>query len=223
MIITKYSYRKLNIGDKKIKLPINIRQYEYENERSLNKLSNKEKEKHLYSMKYYGVEFRKKMIKNLYNKYELSPIQLDILATYLIDIQKDGNILSLYKLNKIQSLEIPFSNFDDLDAIDNAISDLDEIVETKDTIKIKYSEKQTKLYKLSNIPYIPNKSRWVTPNTNNVFEFDGVSYIINKDNKNYKCDAQNTSEMDRVFCAYTNDGIEFYDMKIDKIDAQLLQ
>ena len=51
MIITKYSYRKLNIGDKKIKLPINIRQYEYENERSLNKLSNKEKEKHLYSMK----------------------------------------------------------------------------------------------------------------------------------------------------------------------------
>jgi hypothetical protein len=84
---------------------------------------------------------------------------------------------------------------------------------------IKYREKQTKLYKLSRIPYDKNKSSWVTANVDNVFQFHGVFYQIDKSNKNYKCDAQNSSPMDKIFCAYCENGIEFYDMNIKKINV----
>lgn len=217
MIFNIYKTKKLQIDGKKIKLPISIKQYEFDSYEKFKKTSPNARNKYLYSYKYYGIDYRKKLCNILIKKHELSEVCKEILATYLIETYKDEYILSTHKENKYKKFEIPFSYKEEEDWwIDESV---DSEIPTRRTVDLKYKEKQTKLYKLSRVPYDTNKSGWVTANVDNVFQFHGVFYQIDKSNKNYKCDAENSSPMDKVFCAYCDNGVEFYDMNIKKINV----
>lgn len=217
MIFSVYKSREIKIGGKKIKLPISVKQYECSNKEEFKKINSRKRKDYLYSAKYYGIDYRKKISEILIKKYDLSDVCLDILATYIIESYKDDYILSSYKMRKFLKYEVPFSDNEEEDWwMHDAIDTQSQRLEDRN---IKYREKQTKLYKLSRIPYDKNKSSWATVDVDNVFQFHGVFYQIDKSNKNYKCDAQNSSLMDRVFCAYCENDIEFYDMNIKKINV----
>jgi len=215
LITTKYSYKELNHRGKKIRLLKNVRQYTISNSELKLKKQN-EKEKYLYAYKFFGIEYRKKLIEKLCTKYEFNENELAYLATYLLECDKDKSILTSKQIKGINRFEIPFEFSLDDEYEDEKIDNLNDNLAEFSQKNIIYHEKSTKLYKISQLSYTSPK--WEIVDIKNFFTYKKRKFLIMDKHTEYNVKHDNLCDMDKVFCTTNKNGdYEFYNQKIEPI------
>lgn len=185
-------------------------------EKELASMKQKEKENYLEKIVFFGIDYRNNLCKKLIAKYDLNENELEYLATYLLECAKDRSVLSPDRKKGIKRFEVPFAFSMDDEIYENSIENLNDNLAEFSVKPLKYHEKDTKLYKISQLSY--NSAKWEIVDADNFFTYDNHKFLIMDKHTEYDVKHDNLCDMDKVFCTTNNDGdYKFYNQKIEPI------